>query len=109
MNLNLPKEPSDPKLKAAMEEIKAVLVKYDIGAVVILQSPTHGEWLNHITPSWSAAWMETDDLLRIRARLVDYPSAEHRNEAIRLTTSMLCGFRDGAQRIHDHMQSVLNT
>lgn len=105
--MNLPKEPNDPVLKKAMEEIKEVLRRHDVAGIVLLQSKTHGEWLNHINPSWSAAWMEDEDLLRIRARRADYQSMAARDEALRLTTSMLCGFRDGAQRVHDNMESVL--
>lgn len=108
--VKLPQEPSDPKLKAAMEEIKAVLFKYDIAAVAILQSKTHGEWLNEITPSWSCAKMERDEKgregIRFKATLQEYGSKEARNEAIRLTTGMLCGFRDGAIRVQENMEAV---
>ncbi len=45
----------DPKLLAAMEEIKVVLHKHDIAAVVILSSQTHVEYLHEISPSWSCA------------------------------------------------------
>lgn len=108
MSVKLPKEPFDPVLKAAMEEIKAVLVKYDIAGVCQLESKTHGEWLNHITPSWSCAFFEDEKqtLLRVRALLKDYPSKEARNEAIRLTTSMILGFKDGSERLARNMEAV---
>lgn len=38
----------DAKLKEAMEEIKAVLTKHDIAAIVLLQSQTHSEFLQRI-------------------------------------------------------------
>lgn len=45
----------DPKLKKAMEEMKAILKKYDIAAVIILHRPGFSEFLNEITPSYSCA------------------------------------------------------
>lgn len=108
--MQLPKELSDPKLKAAMEEIKAVLTKHDIGGICLLQSKTHGEWLNHITPNWSCARIETDgtnDILRVKAKVADYPSKEAQQETVRLTVSMLCGFRDGADRVSSNMAAIL--
>lgn len=103
--VKLPAESSDPKLKAAMEEIKAVLTKYDIAAVAILQSKTHGEWLNEITPSWSCAKMERDEKgrqgIRFKATLQEYGSKEARNEAIRLTAGMRLS-RRGDPRPGEH-------
>lgn len=56
-----------PKLKLAMEEIKQVLKKYDIGACVMLH--THGfmEYLNHIDPSYSAISQPVQGGFRIKA------------------------------------------
>lgn len=103
--MNLPKEPSDPLLKEAMEEIKAVLAKHDIGGIVLLQSRTHGEWLNEITPSWSCAKQNGKEL-RIKALRKDYPSPELHQETVRLTVSMIMGFKDGAERIRSNMEQV---
>lgn len=108
--INLPKEPSDPVLKAAMEEIKAVLTKHDIGGVAILQSKTHGEWLNEVCPSWACTKLEKHgdkELLRIKALLKDYPSKEAHQETLRLTVSMIFGFKDGAERIAQNMEALL--
>jgi hypothetical protein len=104
--VKLPQEPSDPKLKEAMAEIVAVLKKHDIAGIALLQSKTHGEWLNGIDPTWSCAKMDGQSL-RIKAPAKDYPSTEDRNEAIRLTAGMIYAFRDGAHRIADNMESVL--
>lgn len=44
----------DPVLREAMDEISAILKKKDIGGVVALTSPTHGEFKMYFdTPSWS--------------------------------------------------------
>lgn len=57
-----------PKLKKVMEEIKAIVKKHDIGAMVVLHSPGYSEYLNHLATSYSCAFIEGDKL-RIRARL----------------------------------------
>lgn len=109
--MNLPNDPSDPVLKAAIAEIIAVLEKYDIAGITILQSKTHGEWLNHITASWACTKMEMDgthEALRIQAKLSDYPSREAWVEAIRKTVSMIFGMRDGAKRIEDNMNGLID-
>lgn len=60
-----------PKLKKAIEEIKQTLLKYDVAANVILHTPGHSEYLLHITPTYSCAWLE-NDMVRFRARKEDY-------------------------------------
>jgi hypothetical protein len=47
-----------PKLKTAMEEIKAVLKKHDIAGFVVLHTPGFSEFLNHLVTSYSCAEME---------------------------------------------------
>jgi hypothetical protein len=43
-----------PKLKTAMEEIKAVVKKHDIAALVVLHTPEFSEYLFAIDPTYSA-------------------------------------------------------
>jgi len=57
-----------PKLKIAMEEIKAILKKHDIAASVVLHTPGHSEYLLKINPSYSCAFCEGNHI-RIRAKL----------------------------------------
>lgn len=58
-----------PKLKEAMEEVKAILKKHDIAAFVVLHDPRgYTEFLNHITPSYSCVKHHPMGF-RIRARL----------------------------------------
>src|SRR4051812_33483380 len=59
-----------PKLKKAMEEIKAVVKKYDVGAIVVLHTPGFSEYLFKIDPGYSAAKLEVD---RVRINI----KAEH--------------------------------
>lgn len=57
-----------PKLKTAMERIKAILKEYDIAGAVILHSPGFSEYLIKIDASYSCAKFEAD-YLRVKAKL----------------------------------------
>lgn len=59
-----PKAPNEfsPKLKMAAADIKAVLAKYDIAAIVVLQEPSHTEFFMQVDPSYSAAYLENQQL-----------------------------------------------
>lgn len=57
-----------PKLKKAMEEIKSILKRHDIGGYVILHTPGHSEYLHSLFPSYSCI-KPVGDEIRIRARL----------------------------------------
>lgn len=87
----------DPILKTAVAEIDAILKKHDIAGVVVLTSKSHVEYLMAITPTWSCCTYEDTPqgkLLRVKAKAVDYPSKEARNEAISDTIGMLMGLSD---------------
>lgn len=60
-----------PKLKSAMEEIKAILAKHDIGAMVVLHTPGHSEFLNKLNPSYSCI-IQNGDHIRFKSKLADY-------------------------------------
>jgi hypothetical protein len=51
-----------PKLKIAMDEIKQVLKKHDIAAFLVLHTPGFAEYLNHVNPSYSCAFMDEDPI-----------------------------------------------
>ena len=42
-----------PKLKKAMAEIKKILNRHDIGAIVLLHEPGFSEYLMNVNPSYS--------------------------------------------------------
>ncbi len=60
-----------PKLKMAMEEMKAIFKKHDIGGFVILHTPCHGEFLNQLSPSYSCIVVNGDHV-RFKSKLSDY-------------------------------------
>lgn len=78
-----------PKLKKAAEEIKQILQKHDIAANVVLHTPGHSEYILHITPTYSCAWIE-NDMIRFRARKEDYNgNVSIRDKKIADTANML--------------------
>lgn len=60
-----------PKLKIAMEEMKAIFKKHDIGGFVVLPTPGHGEFLNQLSPSYSCIVVNGDHV-RFKSKLADY-------------------------------------
>lgn len=101
----------DPKLKDAMEEIKAVLEKYDIGAEVILASETHLEYLHAYDPTWSCASIEKlpdgTHGIRVRAKLADFPDREAQKKCLEQTVGMFAGFYDAMEKSQEVMVTVM--
>ena len=88
-----------PKLKKAMEQIKAILKEHDIAAYVVLHTPGYREYLNHISPSYSCAKFEGDSAVRVRAKLEDYGGdAKIRNQKLTDTVNMVSHFTDALSR-----------
>ena len=85
---------SDPKLKEAMAEIKGILKKHDIGAQVTLVSETHAEFFYEISPSWSVAYFEHGNLLRLRAKRADFKTLEEQKRCVNSTIHMVHQIRD---------------
>lgn len=82
----------DPKLKEVMAEVRAVYRKHDLAGYIVLLSATHGEFGFEITPSWSGAKWE-DDNVRFKIR----PSEVGEEKAAALaenTTRMVIGIGD---------------
>jgi hypothetical protein len=77
------------KLKVAAEEIKEILRKHDIAAVVTLHSPGHGEYFFHLNPSYSCAYVYNDNELRFYSKKEDYNSPEEQFEKQNATVNMM--------------------
>lgn len=60
----------DPKLKAAMKEIRLILEKHDIFGAFNIISPSHGELLVHF-PTWSGVQHETPERVTIKIKAAD--------------------------------------
>lgn len=98
---------SDPRLKEAMAEIKAVMQRHDIAGAITLVSPYASEFLYHIDPSWSVAFFEGSDRLRIRARAEDFASQDQAHFCVESTVHMICTTRDIAAQTFGNMERLL--
>lgn len=101
----------DPKLQQAMEEIKAILTKYDLAALISLGGETHHEHLTAVTPSWSCVKLFRDDQgrigIRVKALRADFPSLEAQRECVTKTVGMFVTFHDIARKHQQNMENLL--
>lgn len=81
---------SEAKLKTAIEEIKKILSKHDIGAMVVLHTPGHSEFLLNVSPSYSCATF-IEDKLRVKTNLdIDFNGDKNaRTKKVTDTANML--------------------
>lgn len=100
---------TDPKLKSAAEEIKAVLRKYDIIGNFQLASETHIEFVREFETSWSCAKMEGPGVIRIRSKLVDYPSKTAQKKSLEDTVGALIAFVEQGERDRNAIRHLLFT
>src|SRR5258708_7917603 len=62
-----------PKLKRVAEQIKKLLKDNDIAGLVVLHTPGFSEYVNEITPSYSAIeWNVTKDSVIIKGKAEHY-------------------------------------
>jgi hypothetical protein len=99
-------ESFDPELKAAMEEIKPILEKYDCMASMVLISPTHSEFLYHLTTSWSVMKLESESL-RFRSKKEDWPSVEIQNEATQSSVHALTTIIEWTRKTNSAFRSIV--
>lgn len=96
----------DPKLREIAEEFKSLCKNYDVGAVVLFVSPSHAEFVNYISPSWSVAKIEGPGL-RFRSKREDFKSKEEQDHATESTTHMLTSIVEWSRQINGDMRQVL--
>jgi hypothetical protein len=66
-----------PKLKKVMEQIKEILKENDIAGFVVLHTPGHSEYLNHVQTSYSCATVLPEGVrLRLKQSEVGKEKAE---------------------------------
>jgi hypothetical protein len=97
----------DPKLKTAVEEIRAVLKRHDIAAMINLGSQTHSEFLLVLDPTWSCMWMESPGLMRIRSKRVDYPSKAAQEKVMEDSIGLITGFQSTGRTNLANLDRVL--
>lgn len=100
-------KPYDPKLRQAAEEFKALCQKYDCAGFVLFVSPTHSEFVNEYSPSWSVARPEPPNRIRFKAHSEDYPSKEAHRDATRSTAHIFTSMVEYTQMMNGTMRGVL--
>jgi hypothetical protein len=107
--------PFDPKLKAAAEEIKEILKKYDAQGTMLLVSPSHAEFLFHVDTSWSVLKVEVDaadpehyQLIRFRSKREDFPSKEAQIAAVTATVHGITSTLQFGRLVQQRMQELLD-
>lgn len=94
----------DPKLKAAMEEIKAICQKNDVVGFISLASQTHGEYALSF-PKWSPVFIE-DNVLRFRSVGKDYTSKSEHKRHLTLGAWAICQLQDMGMELHKMMTKM---
>jgi len=96
----------DPKLKAAIEEIKPILQKYDVAALVVLSSEDALEYLFEIEPSWSCMHIEKrPDGLFLRVQTTHLPETEKKRQ-LQSTIGFVVGFLDVLKHLQEQMGAI---
>lgn len=73
-----------------MEEIKQVLMKYDIAGTITIHTMGHAEYLNHITPSYSCAKInELTGQFELKAKKEHFSNEAERINKLTATSNML--------------------
>lgn len=98
--MNTPPRTYDPKLRLALEEIKAILKRHDIMVFFHLGSLTHGGFMLHTDTSWSVVKVETPGKdgrsgIRIKAK-GKVGTKEH--EGLEASLSFICNSADICNR-----------
>lgn len=82
-----------PKLKIAMDEIKTILKKHDIAGFILLHAPGFSEYLNHVSPSYSCAKLEPEQL-RFRLKAAEVGGPEKAKQIATDTYNMITHLAD---------------
>jgi hypothetical protein len=89
--------PHDPRLKAAIAEIIAVIEKHDVAAIVAIAVPDQLEYIVHPQASWNCIEVNEHEL---RVNSMRFPK-EEREARVKGTASILIGL----QRISEYFST----
>lgn len=99
----------DPKLREAAEEFKALCEKYDCVGSVLLVSPTHAEFVYHVTSSWSIMHFESKNKLRIRSKIEDFKSKAEQHTATGASAHAVTSMCEWHEKSLMYWEMVLGT
>ena len=82
-------KPLSPKLKSAMDEIRAIINRYDIAGSIVLHTPGNSEYGIFIEPSYSCAKFNGGNI-SFKAKASDFKGgAAERSEKVEDTCNMM--------------------
>lgn len=98
-----PLYPTDERTLEAIGKIKAILREYDLWAAFVVVSVERVHWMYHFDPSWSCLHFDPETgKAHMRAKRVDFATAEQHRRVIELTTGAIISTRDfGAKQFKD--------
>lgn len=92
-------EDTDVQTVAALEEIKAVLRKYDLWAAMTVISKERVHWLYHFEPSWSCLYLDpVTGRAELKAKRADFATPEQQHDVIEKTTGAVLSTRDAGAK-----------
>lgn len=99
-------KPYDPKLREAAEEFAVLCAKYDCMGICLFVSPTHAEYVNEMSPSWSVMKREGQGF-RFRSKRADFPSKEAQHEVTEATTHGVTSIVNWTRQQHAAWSGIL--
>lgn len=97
----------------AVDEIKEVLEKHDLAAMIIVMDQTDIAFVRRIDPTWSCAWTEEAEgsdgafTIRIRSKLADYGGDKARQKSeVEATTGMFIAFMQWCGETRENMVQI---
>jgi hypothetical protein len=103
----------DPKMKAALEQIMAIIKANDLAGAVFLQSAYDLEYKIEISPSWSCAVFTPPDAtgrsgIRFRAMGTDFATKEEQKKSVEATTGMMMAFQNQFSHWNENFLRLLS-
>jgi hypothetical protein len=100
-------KPYDPKLREAAEEFELLCKRYDVVGVCLFVSPTHSEFVNELSPSWSIMKIEDNRIIRFRSKRAEFPSKEAQYQATNATAHAVTSVVNWSRQTHGMWGNIL--
>ena len=96
---------ADQDLKEAMEEIKTIMNRADIGGAVILSTENNLEYYYGLSPSWSIISIQ-DGEIKVKAQKENYASTEAQKKAVTDSANMALGIENMMRMMQLNMAQI---
>lgn len=85
-----------PKLKKVISEIEKILKENDVAGMVVVHTPGNTEYLLKLDASYSAATVEANQKIRVKAMMSEFPTKEDWVRKVTDTSNMLSMISEAA-------------